>query len=512
MIIRADTPSGIRIREIPGVPILKERTLEPCVLVIFGVTGDLAARKLVPALYNLKLDRALPESMFVLGVGRKPHEISDLRKKFLSSANQFSRRTPIDPKVWESLAADFEYIAGEFERSDLYQALKTKLAATDVSHGTRGNRMFYLAVPPELFPVILNNLVRAGLVGGPREESWTRVIIEKPFGRDFASACELNRLVAGAFDESQVFRIDHYLGKETVQNILVFRFGNPIFEHLWNRKYIDHVQITAAESMGVGHRGAFYDETGVVRDVVQNHLLQVLALCAMEPPSTLSADDIRDEKARVFRALRPIAGDEAAEQVIMGQYHGYLSEDGVAKNSRTPTYVAMKILIDNWRWQGIPFYLRAGKGLSQRVTEVAIQFQPVPLSLFGQEETCQIVESNVLALRIQPNEGVSLRFVAKVPGEHVSVGNVFMNMNYAEAFGKPISEAYERLLLDCIRGDATLFARRDGVEEAWKFITPIVEAWEGNGRLPVRLYEQGTPGPKEADDLLIRDGRRWRAL
>jgi glucose-6-phosphate 1-dehydrogenase len=369
-----------------------------------------------------------------------------------------------------------------------------------------------MATPPDLFPGLLKGLTGSGLIHPSGSDPWSRVIIEKPFGRDITSARELNRLVATSIDESQTFRIDHYLGKETVQNILVFRFGNSIFEHLWNRKYIDHIQITAAETIGVEHRGPFYDTTGVLRDVVQNHLLEILALVTMETPTSFSADDVRDEKAQLFRALRPFDGGESAQSLILGQYRGYRNEAGVASGSRTPTYAALKVMIDNWRWQGVPIYLRAGKRLAKRTTEVAIQFQPVPLCLFGQKEACQILEPNVLTLRIQPDEGISMRFVAKIPGEHLSVSNVSMNMDYADAFGSALADAYERLLLDCMRGDATLFSRRDGVEESWKFITPVLETTQ---RLPesfLRPYEAGSDGPAEAQELLLRESRRWREL
>jgi glucose-6-phosphate 1-dehydrogenase len=316
--------------------------------------------------------------------------------------------------------------------------------------------------------------------------------------------------VGAYLDESQTFRIDHYLGKETVQNILVFRFANSIFEPIWNRKYIDHVQIVAAESIGIEGRAQFYDKTGVLRDVVQNHLLQVLAFSAMEPPTSFAADDVRDEKAQVFRALRPIVGVDVSTQVIRGQYRGYREEPGVSPDSRTETYIAMKVLIDNWRWQGVPFYLRTGKQLAAKRTDVSIHFQSVPLCLFGQMEACQILEPCVLTLRIQPHEGISHRFVAKVPGDQLAVCNVLMNMTYDDAFHTTISDAYERLLLDCMRGDATLFMRRDGVEEAWRFVTPILEEWDAETPAPIPQYEPGSMGPSEADELIARDGRHWK--
>jgi glucose-6-phosphate 1-dehydrogenase len=370
-----------------------------------------------------------------------------------------------------------------------------------------GNRLFYLAMPPATFPSILRGLREAELLPPPGRGPWSRIVIEKPFGRDLSSARELNRLLAGVVDESQVFRSDHYLGKETVQNILVFRFGNSIFEPIWNRKHVDHVQITMAEEIGVERRGRFYDATGVLRDVVQSHLLQVLALCAMEAPATFKADDIRDEKFKLLRSIRPIGEAD----VVHGQYRGYRGEEGVGPASRTPTYLAMRLHVDNWRWQGVPFYARAGKGLQRRTTEVAIQFQRIPFCLFGDEEVCQRIEPNVLTLRIQPDEGIALRFAAKAPGEDVSVGTVTMDFSYARSFERPAGEAYERLLLDAMRGDATLFARRDGDEQAWALATPVLEAWEGGTAEPA-FYERGSAGPREADELLRRDGRRWRPL
>lgn len=500
--------------EIPGGPILAEPTADPCVLVIFGITGDLAKRKLIPALYNLMAGGSLPEKFAVVGVGRMEMTTAQLRERLAEQTSQFSRQ-PLNVATWYKFAAHLEYVCGSFDDAATYEALRARLAQVDEAVGTNGNRIYYLSTPAATFPVILENLHANDLLPrghGHQTQPWAQVIIEKPFGRDLDSARVLNRLVRRYIAEDQTYRIDHYLGKETVQNILVFRFGNSIFEPFWNRKYIDHVEITAAETIGLQGRGRFYDQTGVIRDVVQNHLLQVLSLCAMEPPVSFAANDIRDQKVQVLKSLRPITNMEIADQVVVGQYRGYCDEAGVARDSRTPTYAAMKVLIDNWRWQGVPFYLRAGKNLSGRCTEVAIHFQPIPLSLFPQGNTCQILERNILTLRIQPEEGISLRFVAKVPGEHLSVGNVSMNMNYSSAFGKALSEAYERLLLDCMRGDATLFERRDGVEQAWQFVTPILQALEADAGPRVNLYDPGSPGPIEADRLLARDGRRWSPL
>jgi glucose-6-phosphate 1-dehydrogenase len=501
----------IAAEQIPGRPLVHEAKPEPCAVVIFGITGDLAKRKLIPALYNLVVDHSMPERFAIVGLTRGSDSPDEQREKFRAATAQFGRRKSVDADVWRKFAEALEFVNGQIDDPKAYADLKEKLAAVDRDRGTKGNRIFYLATPPELFPVILKNLAHAGLIYRTSAETpgpFSRVVIEKPFGRDLASARALNKLVAECLDESQTFRIDHYLGKETVQNILVLRYANSIFEPLWNRKYVDHVEITQAETLGVEKRGKFYDETGVLRDIVQNHLLQVLALCAMEPPVSFGADDVRDEKVQVLRSLRPITGADVKRFVVRAQYDGYRNADGVKPDSRTPTYTAMKILIDNWRWQGVPFYLRAGKNLAQQVTQVSIYFQSVPQYLFRKVKNCQEVEPNVLTMRIQPQEGISLSFVAKVPGDHLSLGNVLMNMSYADTFGKSLSEAYERLLLDCMRGDATLFARRDEVDEAWRFVTPILEAWEkDDGQVPV--YAPGSWGPKEADDLLKVDGKSF---
>ncbi len=503
--------SVIAAEQAAGVPLFREPKADPCVVVIFGVTGDLAKRKLIPALYNLMADGSVPEKIAMVGVTRAGVPADQMRDRFRESTAQLGRRKSVDAEVWSKFAAALDFVNGQIDDPKTYADLKEKLAVIDREKGTQGNRIFYLATPPEAFRVILENLRQGELLYRANPEApkpWSRVVVEKPFGRDLESARSLNKLVAESLDESQTFRIDHYLGKETVQNILVFRYANSLFEPLWNRKFIDHVEITAAESLGVEKRGKFYDETGVVRDIVQNHLLQVLALCAMEPPVSFSADDVRDEKVQVLRSLRPITGADVKKSVVRGQYDGYRQGDGVSPESRTPTYVAMKVLIDNWRWQGVPFYLRAGKKLSHQVTEVSIHFQPVPNYLFPHTKTSQVVEPNVLTMRIQPQEGMSLRFVVKVPGDHLNVGNVLMNMSYADTFGKSLSEAYERLLLDCMRGDATLFARRDEVEEAWKFVTPILDAWETD-KGPVPTYPAGSAGPSEADALAAADGRTF---
>jgi glucose-6-phosphate 1-dehydrogenase len=482
---------------------------DPCAVVIFGASGDLAKRKLVPALYNLFSEGHLPESLAIIGALRE-----GTREAFITSIEDWARqhsRNPINRVLWTHFSRTIDVATGDYSDPDFYKALRAQLEDVERTRGTGGNRLFYLATPPTMFVPIVQHLKASGLVRDAGAAAWSRVIIEKPFGRDLHSARELNTAVAEALDERQVYRIDHYLGKETVQNILVFRLGNSIFEPIWNRKYIDHVQITAAEELGVENRAKFYDATGVLRDVVQNHLLQVLALCAMETPVSFRADDVRDRKTEVWRSLRPLEGRAVIDSTVRAQYRGYRGIPGVAPDSRTPTYSAMKVHVDNWRWQGVPFYLRAGKRMGARVTEVSVCFQPIPLGLF-EPGRAHRVAPNVLTLRIQPDEGISLRFAAKTPGDGMGISNILMDMNYDKAFGSQIAEAYERLLLDTIRGDATLFIRRDGVEQAWAFITPILEAWdaERDGELPV--YEPGSDGPAEADALLARDGHAWRPL
>ena len=509
--VKRGAMEGTQIRVSPGPPVARSRPPDPCTIVIFGVTGDLTHRKLVPALYNLAKEGDLPEKFAVIGTSTSVTSAEEFRAQLQESVSKFSRTRPLDESVWKAFAARIDTCVADVNKPDDYTKLCGVIEEVERREGLSGNRLYYLAVPPGVFPVILRNLRAAGLLHPTGAARWSRVVIEKPFGRDLASAHELNRTVAEVIDESQIFRSDHYLGKETVQNILVFRFGNSIFEPIWNRKYIDHVQITMAEDITVERRGKFYDATGVLRDVVQSHLLQVLALCTMEAPATFKADDIRDEKFKLLRSIRPITTAEVAQDVVAAQYRGYRDTEGVAKESRTPTYVALKLAIDNWRWQGVPIYVRAGKGLAARNTEVSIHFQAIPFCLFGNEEVCQRIEPNVLALRIQPREGIALSFGCKVPGEDLSVGSVTMDFSYADSFHRAPWEAYERLLLDAMRGDHTLFARRDGDEQAWSFVSPILEAWDAR-REPLPEYEPGSAGPREADQLLRRDGRRWRPL
>jgi glucose-6-phosphate 1-dehydrogenase len=497
--------------EILGDLLTKRRRPDPTAIVIFGATGDLAGRKLAPALFNMMLDRAMAEPTLIIGVSRGDLTATQFAEHLRPRVAEFSRQK-VEPASWDKFASTLDFVSGEFDSDATYTQLKARLDAA-AGKGTRGNRVFYLSTPPAVFPLILQKLQQHALIErafqGPGKPS-CRVIVEKPFGRDLASARQLNEMIGGYLHETQIYRIDHYLGKETVQNILVLRFGNSIFEPIWNRNHVDFVEITAAESIGIEGRGAFYEATGVVRDIIQNHLLQVMSLVTMEVPASFSADDIRDEKSQVLRSVRNLDLNDVANHCVRGQYRGYRDEDGVARDSQTPTFAAMRFMIDSWRWQGVPFYLRAGKKLAERLTEVNIHFRAVPLVLFKEEAAGSVLQPAVLTLRIQPHEGISLRFVAKVPGENINVGNVLMTMTYADAFKRPISEAYERLLLDCMRGDATLFNRRDSVDRAWELIQPVLQIWEATPG--VHMYDAGSAGPRAADDMIGRDGHCWREL
>ncbi len=488
------------------------RVAPPCAFVIFGATGDLTHRKLLPALFRLRELGSLSDACTIVGVARKPMTRDAFAADAQRTLAQFAPTAAKDAAQVEAFAKQVDYVSGDFADPSTYQRLREALQRIEQERGSEGNRLFYLATPPDQFEPILNGLKAAGLITNPAHLPWTRVVIEKPFGRDYTSAMELNRFVAGVLAEKQTFRIDHYLGKETVQNIMVFRFANSMFEPLWNRKYVDSIEIVAAETVGVERRGAFYEQTGVLRDIVQNHLLEVLCLVAMEPPTTGDADDVRTEKLKVLHALREPWADTIARDVVLGQYRGYRAEPDVKPDSVTPTYAALRVFIDNWRWQGVPIYLRSGKKLKKRVTEVSLHMQRVPLSLFGREDVCTHLDPNVLTLRIQPDEGIRLSFDCKIPGFDQAVGTVAMDMNYVEAFGGEPPEAYERLLLDAMRGDATLFSRRDAVEASWQWITPILQYFEAMPPTDFPNYEPGSWGPRTANELLQRDQRCWREL
>jgi len=509
-VVEAPNPfrEGLRIKE----------SLEPCVMVIFGATGDLTHRKLLPALYNLALEHPLPAGFSVVAFARRPYTDETFRQQALESINQYSRQKPVNPQVWDSFASGIHYLQSNFHDPEGYTKLNQLLNKLDQERGTSGNRIFYLSTPPSQYPEIIQNLGAAGL--NRNRKGWTRIIVEKPFGHDLGTARELNRQIGKVFKEDQIYRIDHYLGKETVQNILVFRLANGIFEPVWNRRYVDHVQITVAENLGLEGRAGYYEESGAIRDMIQNHMLQLLTLVAMEPPIAFDGNSVRDEKVKVLHALQPLVGREVQNNTIRAQYGpgwvggkqvpGYLQEAGVSPTSTTETYVALKTFIDNWRWAGVPFYLRTGKHLPKRVSEIAIQFKQPPLMLFKDHDTQGQVEPNVLTLRIQPDEGISLKFGAKVPGTDMQIRSVNMDFFYGSSFVREQPEAYERLLLDSMHGDSTLFTRRDEVEAAWSFVQNILDEWQNAPRDTVHTYESGSWGPQAADEFIWRDGRRWR--
>jgi glucose-6-phosphate 1-dehydrogenase len=500
-----------------------DRIGEPCAMVIFGASGDLSHRKLLPALYNLELSGVLPANFAVVGFAKDDFTRDSYREEMKKATAEFSRRKPLDEEVWRDFAGGLDYASGTFEDPASYEKLKQALERADKERGTRGNRLYYCAVPPSVMPMILANLSKSGLVQkGGVGEPWARIILEKPFGHDTDSARELNGKVHEVFSESQVYRIDHYLGKETVQNLMVFRFGNSIFEPIWNRQFVDHVQITAAEDIGVERRGGYYEEAGILRDMVQNHLMQLLSLTAMEPPVAFDADAVRDEKVKVLRAIRPILREEVPHLTVRGQYGkgtylakpvaAYRDEPAVAKDSRVGTFAALKLHIDNWRWDGVPFYLRTGKRLPKRVTEISVHFQRLPHPLFGRGGSGgSDISQNVLAIRIQPDEGISMRFNSKIPGEGMRIRTVNMDFRYGQAFGAEPPEAYERLLLDSMVGDPTLFTRSDEVDTSWRLVTEVLEGWK-EWKAEPSFYEAGTWGPRASDELMAADGRHWRRL
>ncbi len=498
------------------------RAPEPLSIVIFGATGDLTARKLVPSLFSLAQEGQLPPAFNVVGFARRDWSHDHFRERMFEAAQEHSRHDPGagNGSMWQSFARNLTYVQGHFDERERFRILDGYLSDLAAANHMPDNRVYYLAAPPAWYEAIVTCLGEAQMAANTAG-GWRRIVIEKPFGHDYDSAQKLNRIVHAVFREDQVFRIDHYLGKETVQNILVLRFANSIFEPIWNRRYIDHVQISMLEPGGVEDRAEFYDQAGVVRDIFQNHLFQVMSLIAMEPPVANEAEAIRDEKVKVLRAVRPITGDDVARQTVRAQYGagtvrghrvpGYCEIEGVAPDSQTATYAAIKWYIDNWRWQGVPFYLRSGKRLPTRVTEVSIHFKQPPHLLFREIED-ESQHGNVLALRIQPDEGIALKFASKVPGQRL-VHPVTMDFRYGTSFGIAIPpDAYERLLLDAMLGDATLFTRSDEIGWAWQLVDPILQGWEGGDGPPLETYEAGTWGPPGADELLKRDGRSWRRL
>jgi len=497
----------------------KSHVSPPCILVIFGAAGDLTKRKLIPALCNLAADDLLPKQFAIMGFATNDYTTESFRKMLGEEIPKYAA-APVDLKCWDWMAERIYYVRGDFQDAEAYKRLKEQIEQADKIHNTLGNRFFYLAVAPRFFSPIARMLGECGLT---KEENgrWARVIVEKPFGHDLESAKQLNQDLKQVLTEQQIYRIDHYLGKETVQNVMVFRFSNNIIEPLWNRNYVDHVQITAAETVGVEHRGGFYETAGALRDMVPNHLFQLLTMTAMEPPISFDADQVRNKQAEVLHAIQPLSPEDVLKNMVRGQYggglvdgqrvEGYRSEPDVAPNSNTETFVALKLQIDNWRWAGVPFYLRTGKRLGQRTTEIVIQFRRTPF-VWVRNTTVKNLETNRLVIHIQPEEGISLSFGAKVPGSIMKLGLVNMDFDYCTYFGMEHSTGYERLLRDCMAGDATLFQRADMVEAGWTVIQPILDVWHA---LPARgfpNYAAGSWGPLEAEDLLERDGRAWRRI
>jgi glucose-6-phosphate 1-dehydrogenase len=491
----------------------------PCVMTIFGASGDLTKRKLIPALCNLAKDRLLSPQFAVIGFSYDSMTTEDFRAQLSKDIKEFAPE-PVDAKLWDWFLERIYYVQGDFQDSAAYEKLKTLIATVEKAHSTQGNRFFYLAVSPKFFAPVAKQLGQAGLTQ-ELDGKWARVIVEKPFGRDLDSAKQLNRELKQILNEDQIYRIDHYLGKETVQNLMVFRFANSIAEPLWNRNFIDSVQITAAETVGVEQRGGYYETSGALRDMVPNHLFQLLSLTAMEPPISFDADAVRDKQAEILHAVQVPNPEDVLTTAVRGQYGeglvegerlpGYRSEPNVSATSNTETYVALKLQVDTWRWAGVPFYLRTGKRLPTRTTEIAIQFRRSPIVLFRKTKIADL-QTNRLVIHIQPDEGISLRFGAKVPGPVMQLGLVNMEFDYARDFGRSHSTGYERLLYDCMIGDATLFQRADMVEAGWRVIQPVLDVWKALPAERFPNYAAGSPGPAEADELLARDGRAWRTI
>jgi glucose-6-phosphate 1-dehydrogenase len=503
--------AGERVRAIPP----------PTAMVVFGGSGDLAHRKIVPALYNLELHRLLPQNFAFVGSSRSEYSDEEYRADMRKAVEEFSRTQPIQHQVWESFASRLHYVSGSSSDPATYHRIGDLLDGFDRDLGTDGNRLFYLSLIPKLFPDTVRGIGKSGLGGRGWDRGYSRVVVEKPFGHDLDSARELQELVTTVFPERDVFRIDHYLGKESVQNIIAFRFANGIFEPVWNHHFVDHVQVTVSESLGIEHRGNFYETAGAIRDIFQNHELQVLALVAMEPPASFEPEDVRNEKAKVLKALRRLEGETVDAHVVRGQYGpgwidgkevpDYRQEPDVHPDSVVETYVAAELRVDNWRWAGTPFYVRTGKRLPKRATEVVVQFKSAPHLPFG-EAAQDGLEPNALVLRIQPDEGITLRIGAKVPGPSMEVRSVSMDFSYGTSFSDDLPDAYERLLLDVMLGDPTLFPRWDEVEQAWQAVQPILDRWTEAPAPEFPNYEAGSWGPKAADELIARDkpGRRWR--
>jgi glucose-6-phosphate 1-dehydrogenase len=494
------------------------RPAPPCAMVIFGASGDLTQRKLIPALVNLSRDNLLPKDVAVIGLARRPMSDQDFRRKMDEGLRDLKSQ-PGEAKAWDNLQSRLFYQSGDLQQPATFSALRERLERCDREQKTQGNYLFYLSTAPELFGPAVEQLGKSGLTN-EENKHWRRVIIEKPFGRDLESARTLNRQLRNVLSEQQIYRIDHYLGKETVQNILVFRFANGIFEPLWNRRYIDHVQITVGETVGVEDRGAYYDSSGALRDMLPNHLFQLVALIGMEPPSSLDADAIRDEQVKLIKSIRPFSVEDVPNHAVRGQYTkgtmggkpvpGYREEPKVPKNSHTETYAALKLEIDNWRWADVPFYLRTGKRMARRHTEIVIQYRRAPHLLF-RNTAITACQANQLVLSIQPEEGVSLRFGAKIPGPVVKLGGVTMDFDYAQKFGNRPSTGYERLLYDCMIGDQTLFRRADMSELGWAIVEPIQKSWQQGGD-GVAEYPAGSWGPEAANELMARDGRHWHEM
>ena len=515
-VARAAAAPGIHLEALRDLP----KVGEPTAIVIFGASGDLTQRKLIPALYNLTVQSLLDGRSQIIGVARTPESDLEFRARMETAVKEHAR-LDFDPEVWANFARRLHYVTGGFDDAGAFSALARKLSELGSGEGTVRSRLFYMATPPSVFGTIVARLKAAGLADESPERGFARLIVEKPFGQDAASADKLNTEISLAFREAQIFRIDHYLGKETVQNVLVFRLANGIFEPLWNRRYVDHIQITAAETVGVEGRASYLDRAGIARDMLQSHLLQLMTLIAMEPPVAFEPQSVHDEKVKVLRSIVTQTDDELLDSSVRGQYAagavagkpalGYTEEEGVGKDSATETYVAVRLELDNWRWAGVPFYLRTGKRLAKRATEVAIVFKQPPFALFARSGVPRF-ESNVLAIRIQPDEGISLRFASKIPGYDFHIDPVQMDFLYNQAFGIEPPEAYERLLMDAVLGDSTLFARIDEVMYGWRFVDRLRAAWNSQDAAHPCLYEAGTWGPRESDTLMARHGRKWRRL